>query len=196
MYRKEAEKDLAAAERAAREQADALAAKQATEKARAEAKVRLPCPTEITAGWSHSGEGTWNCAFVLLCASHPLERPSTVLHPLRTPPVITQKRELADMVRQLDEQARVKQEGIAREITDKLKRAEWLRADELTMRREMAEKTEAAARNVLSYRSALEGQISDSFSRSGQYDETPFERARNGRLISDLLSQKDASRKL
>jgi hypothetical protein len=100
------------------------------------------------------------------------------------------------MVRQLDEQARVKQEGIAREITDKLKRAEWLRADELTMRREMAEKTEAAARNVLSYRSALEGQISDSFSRSGQYDETPFERARNGRLISDLLSQKDASRKL
>jgi hypothetical protein len=97
-----------------------------------------------------------------------------------------QKHELADMVRQLDEQARVKQDGIKREAEETRQRAAWLRADARSMEREASDKAAAAARNVIDYRTALEGQIGDAFVRSGEHDETPFERARNSKLVAEL----------
>lgn len=64
--------------------------------------------------------------------------------------------------------------------------AAWLREDAERMQadRKRADADAAAAR--VAYRGALEAQMGEAARRDAQPDETPFERARNGRLVREL----------
>lgn len=64
--------------------------------------------------------------------------------------------------------------------------AEWMRADNAAMKAELAAKKARNDAEVVTYRTNLEGQIGEAFTRSAQPDETPFERARNQRLIAEI----------
>ena len=63
-----------------------------------------------------------------------------------------------------------------------------MRDDHVRMNAELDAKKRAKEAEMDAYRKRLEGQIGDAFVASTQLDETPFERARNQRLIAEMRS--------
>jgi hypothetical protein len=166
---------LEAERRADREQAEVVAAKQAAERARQAAQVRGVTP-------SHGlGRGA------RLPRTSPTYHPLSHTHPHPHPPTLPgQRASLADIRRELDAQTARRKEVRALERAEEAAMAAWLRADAERMQadRKRAESDAAAAR--VAYRGALEAQMGEAATREAQPDETPFERARNGRLVREL----------
>ena len=104
-----------------------------------------------------------------------------------------QRRELIDLKQQLDEQAQHRIDMKNREKAEEAALARWMRDDDAKMKREKAERSAKLARETVEYRRALEGQMGEAYQRSIQPDETPFERARNTRLIAELKAAEEAS---
>ena len=98
-----------------------------------------------------------------------------------------QRKELIELKRELDEQAQHRIDMKKKEIAEEAQLAQWMREDNIKMKKEQAERAAKAMKETASYRAALEGQMGEAYKRGIEPDETAFERARNTRLIGELL---------